>query len=197
MLKTKVSVLSNDLAIDYAKWKLGSTLKVELFWNNLCWHILQSRKTEVDIRIFWDMRELYQTSPDNWAILCNKGYARLLRHLRAIMPVRKQTNGWLKVAAKLKIQNISADRIIVETISERLWSFQLFGTKWEWSEEDYDKFVQFGIATINVHVLFQALSASDRPHFIRSTNRLLITGAESCRKRTASLNLFENHCRCR
>lgn len=195
--KTEVSVLPNGLAIGYTKWKPGSTSDIEIFRNNQRWHNLQSRKTEEELRIFRDAGELHETYPNNWAIICDKGYTGLSRNIRAIIPVRKPANGWLTVAQKLKNQNISADRIIVENFFGRLCSFQLYGTKWKWSEDNYDVFVQFGVATTNVHVSFHALRASDRAHFIRLTNRMLITGAEKSRKRTANLNLYRDRRRTR
>lgn len=97
--KTKFSVLSNGTAIGHTHSWSGSHAYIEIFKENIAWHLTVTPKTSTEEH-FTDKGEVSAKYDSNLAILVEKGSTGLADLLRIIGLSKKLKNGWLSVAKR-------------------------------------------------------------------------------------------------
>lgn len=93
-LKTEFSLLLIGLAIGHSAHVSGAAAHISIFRANKKWHDEQLRKFDDEDDVT-DHGELSEEYMDSWAVLVNKEYTGLHDPVRAIIPTKKLTNGWL------------------------------------------------------------------------------------------------------
>lgn len=93
------------------------------------------------------------------------GYTGLEASFRKILPDKEPANGCLTSQQNVCNKKISSDRVLIEKYFGRLCTFPLFGSKWRWDEHRNYRFLPFGVAFTNAHVVWNPLRRSDRASF--------------------------------
>lgn len=171
-LKVEVAVLPNGLAISCSPHYPGSVSDFEIVQRQRELHEKLLKKKESD-RSIMDVGMHSERYPQDWAVLCDKGYQGLLELLRAIHPIKKPPRGALSVSDEMFNRKVSSDRIIVENYFGRLCGlWTLFSSKWRWNEGLYDDFFRAAIGLTNLHIKSNPLRQEDVEKLAQFRNRL-------------------------
>ncbi|ETV91416.1 hypothetical protein H310_13965 [Aphanomyces invadans] len=120
-LKVEASVLPNGLAIHVSPAVPGSVADISICESMEDFHKAQLTKADDDVAME-DGGPLSQEYPRTWAVLADKGYQGLHRHLRAITPAKRPPGGLLSVEEMANNDKIASDRlsiIVVYSNSQR------------------------------------------------------------------------------
>lgn len=128
----------------------------------------------------------------NSVILVDKEYTGLVDQLCVIIPSKKPNNGWLSVAERTRKCHIASDRVLIENCFGRFCSFNLFRSKWKWSENIHNESMKLGVAVTNAHVILHPILHDDETHYGTLSNLLKTIGGEHTSKRTLSRTAHPN-----
>ncbi|RHY45295.1 hypothetical protein DYB38_000806 [Aphanomyces astaci] len=170
--KVEVSVLPNGFAINCTSYHKGSVSDKAIFDDNLDFHRTNLTKhpsememTDTDGRV------------EQWAVLADKGYQGIQHEVRAVLPTKKPSGGFLTFDQQCTNDRIATDRVVVENYFCRLntlWA--VCGDAYRWNRKNYDVLFQTCVAITNVHIRFNPLRAEDVDANTQYVNRLNTIG---------------------
>ena len=182
-LKVEVSVLRNGLAIECTKHYPGSTADVEIFYQNVNFHVAALVKSD-ETKQLPDPGILVDEYPDHRAVLMEKGYQGASEYVRAVMPRKKQPNRAMSLEDTTFNRRVSSDRIVVENYFGRMGQiWTVVSDKYRWSEGSYDSIFRTCLALTNMHVRKNPLRASDHQFFETVRNRLYCIGEDTVQEK--------------
>ncbi|RHY68737.1 hypothetical protein DYB34_009084 [Aphanomyces astaci] len=170
--KVEVSVLPNGLAINCTSYHKGSVSDKAIFDDNLDFHRTNLTKHPSEM-------EMTDTGGhvEQWAVLVDKGYQGIQHEVRAVLPTKKPSGGFLTFDQQCTNDRIAADRVIVENYFGRLKTlWAVCGDAYRWNRKNYDVLFQTCVAITNVHIRFNPLRAEDGDANIQYVNRLNAIG---------------------
>ncbi|ETV64959.1 hypothetical protein H257_18228 [Aphanomyces astaci] len=112
-MKVEASVLPNGYAINVSNAVPGSLADITICYDNNAFH--QYMLTKVGYATTMpDNGNLGNEYPNSGALLADKGYQGLYRHMRAITPAKRHAGGLLSVPEMTANDRIASDRVVVE-----------------------------------------------------------------------------------
>lgn len=105
-MERELFVLPFGPAIDARNTLSGFVADIDVIREHMEWQKLAFKNSESFGRDMEGTGELCDLFPDNWAILCAKGYHGLPKDLRITTLKKTPVNGWLTAAEKTRNQRI-------------------------------------------------------------------------------------------
>lgn len=182
-LKVEMSVLPNGLAIMCSESFPGSTSDISIMSRRAIVHMDQTKKKSYEENLE-DFGQLSETYPNNWGILCDKGYQGAAAFCRAIHPHKKPSGRGLSLEQEVFNDRIKSDRVIVENYFGRMCSlWAITSTKYRWNHDLYSTIMKLCVGLSNLHILWQPLRDNDGANHNRFQNRLYTLGNNIVEKR--------------
>ena len=131
-----------------------------------------------------DSGPLAERYPNQWAVLADKGYQGTGEFCRIIHPKRKPHGSFLSPADVSTNKFISSDRILAENYFGRiceLWN--VLGSKWKWSEINYDPIFRLCLGLTNFHIRWKPLRDEDMQLYQQPTSRWYHIGNSQLKRR--------------
>ncbi|KAE9037568.1 hypothetical protein PR002_g6499 [Phytophthora rubi] len=174
--KVDVSVIPTGFAINSTRHYPENAADIDICRENIDFHRQHLKKLPSEERLA-DDGPLHDNYPNDWAVLCDKGYQGLETVLRAIHPTKKPRGRSLTLAQVNENHDISRDRIVVGNFLGRMYTlWALCSDKFRWNEDKYDAIFRACVALTNAHARWSPLGASDGAAFRAHRKRLIETG---------------------
>ncbi|OWZ06262.1 LOW QUALITY PROTEIN: hypothetical protein PHMEG_00021509 [Phytophthora megakarya] len=157
----KVNVLADGQGNHCTQHYPGHVSDIEVFRKILAFHSQNLQKSP--------------STPDEWALLADKGYQGLSTHFRAITPHKKQPCETLLIEQLNETDRISHDRVLVENDFGR----------------SYDILFKSCVALTNHHVHLNPMRAEDGDHYHTYLSRLLLIGVDAIAIRMLSQKHYQ------
>ncbi|KAE9011694.1 hypothetical protein PF010_g9788 [Phytophthora fragariae] len=134
--KVDVSVIPTGFAINSTRHYLENAADIDICRENIDFHRQHLKKLPSEERLA-DDGPLHDNYPNDWAVLCDKGYQGLETVLRAIHPTKKPRGRSLTLAQVNENHDISRDRIVVGNFLGRMYTlWALCSDKFRWNEDN-------------------------------------------------------------
>lgn len=85
--------------------------------------------------------------------------------------------------------------MLIEHYFGHLCVFNLFESKWRWSEENYNQFLRFGVSVTKGQILWNLLRQDDEKMYTAFTDRLVSSGKSTTKKGAISQSSCKDRCK--